>query len=206
MVGKKAPYAASSGGARAAVAILPRQPTSLGEPFLGVFSFTRRESAPAPAQPPPERQMMMRRRLVALGGGLVVLVLIVLGVKGCLDARAAARSPTTRGTSNRSSTRRPRPANASSKSWKTRGPVGDRIHRRGRGRPQRDGQLRLADRRDRRPGRDEQRPEVTRTRLHAALGGDGHDRRENADRAGEQGAAKATAAIARQWRSCSPPT
>jgi hypothetical protein len=31
---------------------------------------------------------MLRRRALALGGGLVVLILIVLGVKGCLDARA----------------------------------------------------------------------------------------------------------------------
>lgn len=30
----------------------------------------------------------MLRRLLALGGGLVLLILIVLGVKGCLDARA----------------------------------------------------------------------------------------------------------------------
>ena len=30
---------------------------------------------------------MLRRRL-ALGAGLVVLILLVLGVKGCLDARA----------------------------------------------------------------------------------------------------------------------
>ena len=30
----------------------------------------------------------MLRRLLALGGALVVLILIVLGVKGCLDARA----------------------------------------------------------------------------------------------------------------------
>jgi hypothetical protein len=30
----------------------------------------------------------MRRRALALGGGLIVLILIVLGVKGCLDARA----------------------------------------------------------------------------------------------------------------------
>ena len=46
----------------------------------------------------------MLRRLLALGGGLVVLILIVLGVKGCLDARARpAPSPITRATSNRSS-------------------------------------------------------------------------------------------------------
>jgi CARDB len=31
---------------------------------------------------------MMRRRLLALGAALVVLILLVLGVKGCLDARA----------------------------------------------------------------------------------------------------------------------
>ena len=30
----------------------------------------------------------MLRRALALGAGLVVLILIVLGVKGCLDARA----------------------------------------------------------------------------------------------------------------------
>ncbi len=30
----------------------------------------------------------MLRRLLALGGGLVLLILIVLGIKGCLDARA----------------------------------------------------------------------------------------------------------------------
>ena len=36
----------------------------------------------------PERQQIMLRRGLALGGGLVVLILIVLGVKGCLDARA----------------------------------------------------------------------------------------------------------------------
>ena len=30
----------------------------------------------------------MLRRALALGGGLVLLILIVLGIKGCLDARA----------------------------------------------------------------------------------------------------------------------
>jgi hypothetical protein len=53
------------------------------------------EDSPAPAprrrQRPkrrPERQQIMLRRGLALGGGLIVLILIVLGVKGCLDARA----------------------------------------------------------------------------------------------------------------------
>lgn len=36
----------------------------------------------------PERQQILLRRGLALGGGLVLLILIVLGVKGCLDARA----------------------------------------------------------------------------------------------------------------------
>jgi hypothetical protein len=36
----------------------------------------------------PERQQILLRRGLALGGGLLLLILIVLGVKGCLDARA----------------------------------------------------------------------------------------------------------------------
>jgi hypothetical protein len=36
----------------------------------------------------PERQQILLRRGLALGGGLLILILIVLGVKGCLDARA----------------------------------------------------------------------------------------------------------------------
>jgi CARDB len=36
----------------------------------------------------PERQQIMLRRALALGGALILLILIVLGVKGCLDARA----------------------------------------------------------------------------------------------------------------------
>lgn len=53
------------------------------------------EDSPAPAprrrQRPkrrPERQQILLRRGLALGAGLIVLILIVLGVKGCLDARA----------------------------------------------------------------------------------------------------------------------
>lgn len=41
------------------------------------------------ARPPrrPQRQQILLRRGLALGGALLVLILIVLGVKGCLDAR-----------------------------------------------------------------------------------------------------------------------
>jgi len=35
----------------------------------------------------PERQQILLRRGLALGGGLLILILVVLGVKGCLDAR-----------------------------------------------------------------------------------------------------------------------
>jgi hypothetical protein len=35
----------------------------------------------------PERQQILLRRALALGGGLLVLILIVLGVRGCLNAR-----------------------------------------------------------------------------------------------------------------------
>jgi hypothetical protein len=36
----------------------------------------------------PERQQILLRRGLALGAGLIVTILLVLGVKGCLDARA----------------------------------------------------------------------------------------------------------------------
>jgi hypothetical protein len=36
----------------------------------------------------PQRQQIMLRRALALGAGLIVVILIVLGVKGCLDAKA----------------------------------------------------------------------------------------------------------------------
>jgi hypothetical protein len=41
------------------------------------------------ARPPrrPERQQILIRRALALGAGLLILILIVLGVRGCLDAR-----------------------------------------------------------------------------------------------------------------------
>jgi hypothetical protein len=35
----------------------------------------------------PERQQILLRRALALGAGLIVLILLVLGVRGCLDAR-----------------------------------------------------------------------------------------------------------------------
>ena len=51
---------------------------------------TSRGASRRPRRPSrrPERQQIMLRRLLALGGALVLLILVVLGVKGCLDARA----------------------------------------------------------------------------------------------------------------------
>lgn len=51
-------------------------------------SASRRPSRRRRPQRRPERQQILLRRGLALGGGLLLLVLIVLGVKGCLDARA----------------------------------------------------------------------------------------------------------------------
>jgi CARDB len=47
---------------------------------------TRRGRRPRPRRRP-ERQQILLRRGLALGGGILLLILIVLGVKGCLDAR-----------------------------------------------------------------------------------------------------------------------
>jgi hypothetical protein len=49
-------------------------------------SSTRRGRRPRGPRRP-ERQQILLRRGLALGGGLLLLILIVLGVKGCLDAR-----------------------------------------------------------------------------------------------------------------------
>jgi len=49
-------------------------------------SSSSRPRRPRPRRRP-ERQQILLRRGLALGGGLIVLILLVLGVKGCLDAR-----------------------------------------------------------------------------------------------------------------------
>ena len=50
-------------------------------------SSANRPGAQARPRRRPERQQILLRRGLALGGGLLLLILIVLGVKGCLDAR-----------------------------------------------------------------------------------------------------------------------
>jgi hypothetical protein len=50
------------------------------------FSAPQTGRRPRPRRRPQRQQILLRRGL-ALGGGLLLLILIVLGVKGCLDAR-----------------------------------------------------------------------------------------------------------------------
>ena len=65
--------------------ILSAHPTSLESPSLEESQHPGRPQAPAARRP--ERQQIVLRRALALGAGLLVLILIVIGVKGCLDAR-----------------------------------------------------------------------------------------------------------------------
>src|SRR3954453_12971981 len=58
--------------------------------FLEDSTSSRPGRRPRPRRRPERQQIMMRRGL-ALGGGLLLLILIVLGVKGCLDARAQSQ-------------------------------------------------------------------------------------------------------------------
>ena len=122
----------------------------------------------------PERQQIMLRRGLALGGGLIVLILIVLGVKGCLDARANrelsdyARNVTqivdeTEQTSKDFFGKLADPGDLSVTEFVDRG----------QRRPQRHGQLRLADRRARRPRRHGPGPERAGAGLRAARQRDG---------------------------------
>jgi CARDB len=54
--------------------------------FLEDFSAPQPGRRPRPRRRPQRQQILLRRGL-ALAGGLLLLILIVLGVKGCLDAR-----------------------------------------------------------------------------------------------------------------------
>src|ERR1700761_4772150 len=66
---------------------LRASPPALESRFLE-YSSSRGARRPRRPSRRPERQQIMLRRLLALGAALVVLILVVLGVKGCLDSRA----------------------------------------------------------------------------------------------------------------------
>ena len=209
IVGKKAPSAGRSLRARA-VAILPRQPTV--PPGRAVSWSTRLHAARADVRVGPAAAPNASRS--CCGACLrwarrwSSLILIVLGVKGCLDARArGALSDYSRDVESDRHRDEPDEQRLLQQAGRPGHPLGHRIHRPGRRRPQRDGQLQGADRRAERAGRAERRAEVARTRVHAARLGDGTRSRAKMPTAlGEAGAAKATPAIAGRCRTCSPPT
>jgi len=66
--------------------ILSAQPTSLESRFLEDSLASRPGRRPRPPRRP-ERQQILLRRALALGVGLLILILLVLGVRGCLNAR-----------------------------------------------------------------------------------------------------------------------
>jgi hypothetical protein len=80
-------FAAGLDATTPSTVILPDQPTSLESRSLEESTARRSMRRSRPPRRP-ERQQILIRRGLALGGGLIVLILVVLGVKGCLDARA----------------------------------------------------------------------------------------------------------------------
>jgi hypothetical protein len=57
-----------------------------GDPVTSTSERPARPRRERPQRRPP-RQQIVARRAIALGAGLLVLILLVLGVRGCLDAR-----------------------------------------------------------------------------------------------------------------------
>ena len=188
MVGKKAPFSASSSDFTRRTQYFRASQPAPGEPFLGGLSFTRpRSTLPSARSPPrtsadhaaapacprrgpggadrdrPRRQGLPRRP----------------GAERALQLLGRRRTDRQRDLGNQQKLLR-----------QTRKPGrtdGDRIRERGERRPQRGGPPAAAGRSARRAGRDVERAEVARTRLRAARRGDGHDRDQDADRARRSG-------------------
>ena len=136
--------------------------------FLEDSASSRPGRRPRPRRRP-ERQQILLRRGLALGGGLLLLILIVLGVKGCLDARKnRALSDYARNVTQIVEETDTDQQVLLRQARRTGQPLGDRIHQPGQRRPQRDGQLRQPRRRPQRAGRHEPRAERARADLRAA--------------------------------------
>ena len=61
---------------------------AFSEPQRRPAPATRRRAPRQTERPTPEhRRQIMQRRLTAFGAGILILILLVLGVRGCLDAR-----------------------------------------------------------------------------------------------------------------------
>jgi hypothetical protein len=63
----------------------PRRPTE-PRPRAGTTTGTRARTAAS--GPPGDPQQLMVRRAIALGAAAIVLIILIVGVKGCLDSRA----------------------------------------------------------------------------------------------------------------------
>jgi hypothetical protein len=167
-----------------------------------VEDFTSRR--PARRERPqrrPQRQQIMLRRLLALGGGLIVLIVIVLGVKGCLDARANRELSDYAG----NVTDIVKETQQTSKNFfaKLEDPgtlsVTDFVEQVKR-RQQRDGQLRAAGRLARRAGRHGERPEHPELVYQLRSNAMDEIAAKMSTALGDAGAAKATAGIANQMQ------
>jgi CARDB len=86
MGAKNAPFAAGLEAPTCPPCILSAQPTSLESRYVEDSLASRSPRRQRP-QRRPERQQIVLRRALALGAGLLVLILLVLGVRGCLNAR-----------------------------------------------------------------------------------------------------------------------
>jgi CARDB len=86
MGAKNAPFAAGLEAPTYPACILSAQPTSLESRHVEDSLASRPPRRQRPKRRP-ERQQIMLRRALALGAGLLILILLVLGVRGCLNAR-----------------------------------------------------------------------------------------------------------------------
>ena len=165
------------------------------------------DSAASPGRrrrPPrrPERQQIILRRALALGAGLLILILIVLGVKGCLNARKhRALSDYARNVTQIVEETKQTSKGFFEKLERTRRTLGHRVRRRGQRRPQRDGQLRrAASTASTRPGDMGHAQEALELTYDLRSGAMTEIAEQMSTALGDVGAEKATAAIAHQMQ------
>ena len=65
----------------------PMAPEAPEQQTRAMRSPGRRRGGGGGGQSAEERKRLMIRRAIALGVGLLILILVVVGVRGCLDAR-----------------------------------------------------------------------------------------------------------------------
>ena len=206
--GQNATFAAAIDAATPRRSYSPGQPTSLESHSWRSPPAARPRDAGRAEHAAPNASRSCCGGRWRSAAALIVLILIVLGVKGCLDARA------NRALSDyaRNVTQIVEETEQTSKAFfgKLSDPgetLGYRVRRRGQRRPQRDGQLLNPGRRPQRPRRHGQCPERARTGLRAARRRDGRNRRQNEHRAGRRRLPEGDRRRSpTRCRSCSPPT